>query len=134
MRYFHTVKSRSWVFGVALSEEEAEIKGRARTNLVDASALAIRRHRKIVSQANPYDPDWSGYFEERLRSKMRQTRRGGQKVLSQWLDQDGICPVCQQALNLDEWWHSRHAKLRVAGNSDGVASLALLHKSCFLQV
>ena len=133
-RYFHVVKSRSWVFGVALSEEEAEIKGRARTNLVDASAIAIRRHRKIEGQANPYDPDWSGYFEERLRSKMRQTRRGGQKVLSQWLDQDGICPVCQQALNLDEWWHLRHTKVRDVGDKAGTASLVLLHKSCFLQV
>ena len=133
-RYFHTVKSRSWVFGVALSEEEAEIKGRARTNLIDASALAIRRHRKIGSQANPYDPDWSGYFEERLRSKMRQTRRGGQKVLSQWFDQDGICPVCQQALNLDEWWHLCHTKIRDVGDKAGTASLVLLHKSCFLQV
>jgi RNA-directed DNA polymerase len=133
-RYFHTVKSRSWVFGVALSEEEAEIKERARTNLIDASALTIRRHRKIESQANPYDPNWSGYFEERLRSKMRQTRRGGQKVLSQWLDQDGICPVCQQALNLDEWWYLRHTKVRDVGDKAGAASLVLLHKSCFLQV
>lgn len=133
-RYFHTVKSRSWVFGVALSEEVAEIKGRARTDLVNASAIAIRRHRKIESQANPYDPDWSGYFEERLRSKMRQTRRGGQKVLSQWLDQDGICPVCQQALNLDEWWHLCHTKVRDVGDKNGTASLVLLHKSCFLQV
>ena len=128
------VKSRSWVFGVALSEEEAEIKGRARTNLVDASAIAIRRHRKIEGQANPYDPDWSGYFEERLRSKMLQTRRGGQKVLSQWLDQDGICTVCQQALNLDEWWHLCHTKIRDVGDKAGTASLVLLHKSCFLQV
>jgi len=133
-RYFHTVKSQSWEFGVALSEEEAEKKGRARTNLVRTSELAIRRHRKIESQANPYDPDWSGYFAERLRSKMLQTRKGGQKVLSLWLDQHGICPVCQQALNLDEWWYSRHTKFRDAGNSDDKASLILLHKSCSLQV
>jgi RNA-directed DNA polymerase len=133
-RYFHPVGSRGQVFGVALSEEEAVRTGRARTNLVHASELAIRRHRKIENQANPYDPDWSGYFEERLRSKMLQTRRGGRKVLSLWLDQDGICPVCQQALNLDEWWHSCPTTLRVAGNNDGMASLALLHKSCFLQV
>ena len=133
-RYFHTVKSRNWVFGVALSEEEAKLKGRARTNLVDASALAIRRHRKIENQANPYDPDWSVYFEERLRSKMRQTRRGGIKVLSLWLDQDGICPVCQQALNLDEWWYSRHTKFRDVGNRADKANSVLLHKSCSLQV
>lgn len=133
-KYFHAVKSRNWVFGVALSEEEAEKKGRARTNLVHASELAIWRHRKIESQANPYDPDWSGYFEGRLRSKMLRTRRGGRKVLSLWLDQNGIYPVCQQVLNLDEWWHSRHTKFLEAGDRAGEASLVLLHKSCFLQV
>lgn len=133
-KYFHTVKSRNWVFGIALSEEEAEKKGRARTNLVNASELPIRRHRKIESQANPYDPDWSEYFEERLRSKMLLTRKGGKRVLSLWFDQDGICPVCQQSLNLDEWWYSRHTGFRVNGDSASHGNLVLLHKSCSLQV
>ena len=133
-RYFHAVKSRSWVFGVALSEEEARIKGRTRTNLVNASELAIRRHTKIENQANPYDPDWSGYFVERLRSKMLRTQRGGRKVFSLWLDQDGVCPICQQALSLDDVWHSRHSKFHDVGNSDDEISLVLLHKSCSLQV
>lgn len=133
-KYFHTVKSRNWVFGVALSEEEAEKKGRDRTNLVNASELPIRRHRKIDSQANPYDPDWSEYFEERLRSKMLLTRKGGKRVLSLWLDQDGICPVCQQSLNLDEWWYSRHTGFRDIGNGADKGNPVLLHKSCSLQV
>jgi RNA-directed DNA polymerase len=132
-KYFHAVNSRNWVFGVALSEEEAGKKGRARTNLVDASELPIRRHRKIDSQANPYDPDWSEYFEERLRSKMLLTRKGGKQVLSLWLDR-GICPVCQQALNLDEWWYSRQTKFRDVGDRAGKGNSVLLHKSCSLQV
>lgn len=111
-KYFHTVKSRHWVFGIALSREEADKKRRERTNLVHTAEVAIRRHRKIDNQANPYDPDWSEYFEERLRYKMLQTRKVGRKILSLWLDQGGICPVCQQALNLDEWWHFRHTKFR----------------------
>ena len=133
-RYFHPVGSRGQVFGVALSEEEAVKKGRARTNLVNASEVPIRRHRKIESQANPYDPDWSEYFEERLRSKMLLTRKGGKRVLSLWLDQDGICPVCQQSLNLDEWWYSRHTGFRDIGDRMGKDHLVLLHKSCSLQV
>ncbi|MET0102588.1 MAG: group II intron reverse transcriptase/maturase [Sedimenticola sp.] len=133
-RYFHPVGSRNQVFGIALSEEEAEKKGRARTNLVNTSELPIRRHRKIERQANPYDPDWSQYFEERLRSKMLRTRKGGKRILSLWLDQDGICPVCQQSLNLDEWWYSRHTGFCDVGDRADKDNLVLLHKSCSLQV
>lgn len=133
-RYFHPVGSRNLVFGIALSEAEAENMGRARTNLVNASELPIRRHRKIESQANPYDPDWSEYFEERLRSKMLLTRKGGKRVLSLWLDQDGICPICQQSLNLDEWWYSRQAGFCDIGDRAGYVDLVLVHKSCSLQV
>lgn len=133
-RYFHPVKSRNQVFGVELSKAVAETKERARTNLVHTSEIAIRRHRKIDGQANPYDPDWSEYFEERFRSKMLQTRKGGRKVLSLWLAQDGVCPVCQQLLSLDERWYSRHIQRCGSGDSDGGTDWVLLHDSCHTQV
>jgi RNA-directed DNA polymerase len=133
-RYFHPVNSRNHVFGVELSKAVAEKKGRTRTNLVHASDIAIRRHRKIDGHANPYDPNWSEYFEERLRSKMLQTRKGGKMVLSLWLAQDGICPVCQQLLSMDERWHPHHIKLCDSGDSGGMSNLVLLHNSCYKQV
>ena len=33
--------------------------------LVYASETTIRRHLKIRAEANPFDPDWHEYFEER---------------------------------------------------------------------
>ena len=35
--------------------------------LIMASDTSIRRHIKIISQAHPFDPEWTPTFEERKR-------------------------------------------------------------------
>jgi len=50
--------------------------------LAQAADVAIRRHIKIRSDANPYDPKWSSYFEARARPGERELpARGGGKVM-----------------------------------------------------
>lgn len=54
-KYFQSIGSRSWVFG----EKDGKLK------LLSMSTFPIRRHIKIRSSANPFDPHWKGYFEKR---------------------------------------------------------------------
>ena len=72
-RYFATIGGRHWVF-------HGEVAGREETirpvRLFAASSLPIQRHTKVKGEANPYDPAWEPYFEERLGVKMAGTLDG----------------------------------------------------------
>lgn len=133
-RYFHPIGSYSRVFSVKLDSEQAEKRGRERTNLVRTSDYAIKRHTKVRMKANPYDPEWEMYFEERLRSKMLRNPRGGRKIVHLWVDQEGTCPVCQQKLEMEESWHVHHILPRHAGGGEQQSNLILLHYNCHMQV
>lgn len=72
-RYWHAVDGRSWRFAVDTGERTHEGKP-AWLKLVCANQTLIRRHLKIRAEANPYDPAWRGYFEDR-RSATGHSRR-----------------------------------------------------------
>jgi RNA-directed DNA polymerase len=102
--------------------------------LLRAGAVGIRRHVKIRRDANPYDPGWELYFEERLTAQMasKQTGRGTARYL--WLEQDGKCLVCGQPLALGEGWQIHHLLWRSHGGDATVENLVLLHPNCHRQV
>lgn len=102
--------------------------------LFRAGATAIHRHVKVRGTANPYDPAWELYFEERLANQMASilTGRGTARYL--WLEQDGKCLVCGQALTLVEGWHVHHLRWHAHGGDDTVDNLVLLHPNCHRQV
>lgn len=133
-RYFHPIGNRSRVFSVRLSEEQAEKLGREQNKLIHTADYAIRRHPKVRGEANPYDPAWEKYFEERLRSKMLRSPKGGRKIVQLWVVQEGSCPICLQRLEMDESWHIHHILPRHAGGGDEASNLVLLHKNCHMQV
>jgi len=74
-RYFHSVGNRHWVFAAVTSD--GRLKGTPRlVQLAYASDTPIRRHCKIRAAANPFDPTWESYFEERLNAKKKDYQRG----------------------------------------------------------
>ena len=102
--------------------------------LYNTADTGIRRHVKIRGQANPYDPTWEIYFEERLSAKMAQDLAGREAVRLLWKHQGGKCPVCHQGLQLEERWHLHHIVWRVYGGSDALYNRRLLHANCHRQV
>jgi hypothetical protein len=89
-RYFESIGGRHWAFhGTVGGVEDTPQPVR----LVAASRMPIRRHTKFKGDANPYDPAWEPYFEERLGVKMAGTLVGRWTPRLLWLEQDGICPV-----------------------------------------
>jgi RNA-directed DNA polymerase len=95
--------------------------------------VAVARHVKIRGDANPYDPGWEGYFEERLLSKMRGTLTGRGRIQYLWERQKGRCPVCGQLLKEEEEGHMHHRVRRSHGGGDGLDNLELLHANCHRQ-
>lgn len=130
-KYFHSFNQRQWVFcGEALGRNGKSY----RVRLVYAADVAIKRHVKIRGQANPYDPGWEMYLEQRLGVKMADALKGRRQLLYLWREQQGLCPVCQQKITHLSGWHNHHLVWRSHGGSDTAANRVLLHPNCHRQV
>ena len=69
-RYWRLVGSNYWSFAVDTGERTKNGKPIV-VRLALATDTKIRRHIKIRSDANPFDPRWASYFEERAFLKAR---------------------------------------------------------------
>jgi RNA-directed DNA polymerase len=130
-QYFLRPGDSRWHFRGTVQDEE----GKPRPVFLSlARTMKIRRHVKVKGNANPYDPAWELYFEERLSARMADSLTGRGRARYLWLAQEGRCPVCRGALTLEEGWHIHHLTWRMHGGSDLVDNLVLLHPNCHRQV
>jgi len=130
-KYFRTRNGRNWTFvgtRVGKGGQPHEL------TLCRAGDVPIKRHVKIKGTANPYDPQWEVYFEERLRVKMTHDLKGRRQLLYLWKQQDGLCPVCHQKITKLTGWHNHHIVWRTYGGSERAANRVLLHPNCHRQV
>jgi RNA-directed DNA polymerase len=125
-RYFQSSGGRNWVFF-------GEVEGQ-RKQLRSAFSTPIQRHVKLRAEANPYDPAWEVYFEQRLATKMTNKLHGQRQLMAQWNAQDGICPVCNQPLTDETGWHLHHIIWRSHGGPDTAENRVLLHPTCHYSV
>ena len=130
-KYFHTVGGRNWVFEGELTNNA----GRTYTiQLLYASKVRIKRHRKIKGSVNPYDPQWELYLEERRSRKMADSLRDRANLLTLWKEQDGTCPVCSQKITYETRWHDHHIAWRSEGGGDNLSNRVLVHPDCHRQI
>ena len=85
-RYFQTWKGRDWVFACP----SKDLKKVPITKLIHLSDTPIKRHVKIRNNANPFDPQWKNYFEERTAIKRNLPRiqkgKGDQNLIAASID------------------------------------------------
>ena len=127
-KYFRQEGMRKWVF--AASEEE---KGRTVVHrLHEMGRTKIVRHVKIRAEANPFDPHWEPYFEQRALSKLLKSAEGRRTELRILKKQQGKCPICQEMLG--ERYHVHRIVGRAPGSDvPGTPNLILMHKTCYRQ-
>lgn len=130
-RYFKTVGNRHWVFTGKVRRGDGTTKP---VRLYSAAETPIKRHRKIKGAANPYDPEWELYFEDRFKRRMVEDLKGKRRLLRLWLEQEGKCLVCGQMLIEEDDQHMHHIRQRVEGGRDTLDNLVLLHVNCHRQV
>jgi RNA-directed DNA polymerase len=123
-KYFPRPNDGRWTFRGTVTDEDG---GKHAVVLFRAGALRIRRHVKVRGDANPYDPSWELYFEERLTAQLAGTLTGRGTARYLWLEQGGRCPVCGQPLAPEEGWHAHHLLWRVYGGEATADNLVLLH-------
>src|SRR5262249_7385569 len=76
-RYFHAIGGGKWVF---CGERLGKGGQSQQVRLFCASQVAIKRHPKIKGAANPFDPAWEGYFEQRLGVKIADDLKGRRQL------------------------------------------------------
>lgn len=129
--YFHADAGRHWVFCGTRPGKN----GHSQTvRLFAASSVPIKRHTKIKGAANPFDPAWEVYFEQRFGVTMADDLKGRRKLLYLWKAQGGLCLICFQPLTHLTGWHNHHLIWRTHGGSDHAANRVLLHPNCHQQV
>ena len=130
-KYFVRMGSRDWMFSVTLNDSDGK---RKRLTLVKAGDTPIRRHIKIKGDANPFDPNWESYFEDRLGLTMQGEMKGKAKLLRLWWSQDKRCNMCDQLITKATGWNVHHRIPKCDGGTDNCANLALLHPNCHRQL
>jgi RNA-directed DNA polymerase len=129
-KYFKRFGDRDWVFTGTRRDRQGRTYPIC---LLQAAQVRIERHAQIHGEANPYDPGWEDYFEERLFRKMQSTLAGRERIRYLWGRQQGRCGVCGQFLTEEEQWHLHHRVRRTRGGDDGLDNLELLHANCHRQ-
>lgn len=102
--------------------------------MVDPTKLPIKRHVKIISEANPYDRQWDNYFEKRLKHKMYESLSENRKLLILWNKQKGKCLNCKQSITLETDWDVHHIIPKSKGGDNRSSNLMMLHINCHKQV
>jgi len=133
-KYFKTTGNRNWVFAAGDTERFSPDGKQYVVSLFRAFNIPIRRHIKIRGEANPFDPKFETYFEERMMLKMRDKLRGSKRLLNLWVNQGGNCPVCRQKITSDMNWRLHYIVRKVEGGSDSLSNLRLTHSNCHRKV
>ncbi len=122
---------RNWVFGSTVKTEDGSVK---KVALVKASDTTIRRHTKIKGAANPFDPAWEEYFENRFGLQMKDNSRGKNQLLILWYIEEGLCPNCHEKITKETGWKIHYIQRKTDGGKGNVLNLMLLHPKCHRQM
>lgn len=130
-KYFRSHDGTNWVFTGELKQIG---KQSFLVRLFRASGVPIERHTKIRGKANPFDPTWETYFERRLDVKMEQNLAGKRQLRYLWIQQKGLCPVCQQTITRLTGWHCHHVIWRSRGGPNSAENRQLMHPTCHMHL
>jgi RNA-directed DNA polymerase len=126
-KYFAQHGNRDWSFFGETCDDEGKPN---KVWLYYAKSTPIKRHVKVKGEANPYDPTYETYFEEREGAHMLETFRGTRTLRYLWYEQRGLCTLCHTKITRITGWRLHHCVSRVMGGSAGATNRVLLHPEC----
>ena len=131
MKYFHIIGERSWVFASPLVKEDGSSSLK---ELYQLAGTTIKRHKKIKGAYNPFDPEWEIYGENLQQERMLDNMRHRKQWIRMYIDQNGLCAVCNCKMTKATGWQDHHIEYRVHGGSNALGNRVLLHPNCHQQV
>ena len=130
-RYFQTIGTENGVFSATFKQRSGKT---VTMRLFKASRLAIVRHVKVRGDANPFDPAFREYFEQRKRTQMLLRLRERPFLKTIWVRQQGICPGCGDIIGADDKWDLHHIIPRQNGGPDCPQNREMRHPNCHRQL
>jgi RNA-directed DNA polymerase len=130
-KYFAGAEPHRSIFHSRVANEDGQ---KETLTLYLAARTPIQRHVKVKAAANPYDPAWEMYFEERHLKKAKAVLWDKRTQYNMLRMQQSACPVCGEPLTEETCWHNHHIVWRVYGGGDELANRVLLHPNCHQQV
>jgi len=100
-KYFDRRGNRDWSFFGETCDDEGRPN---KVWLYHAKSTPIKRHVKVKGEANPYDPTYETYFEEREGAHMLETFRGTRTLRYLWHEQRGLCTQCNTKITRITGW------------------------------
>jgi RNA-directed DNA polymerase len=119
-RYFPHCQGESWRFTDPVTGKQL---------LRVQEAVKPQRYLKIRGAANPFDPAWEAYFQDRDRKLALQASSPFRATLLR--QQHGRCPSCRQVMQVEEEVELHHRDGHHQNNQLG--NLVLLHPTCHRQ-
>jgi RNA-directed DNA polymerase len=126
-KYFERRVDCNWAFFGETCDDEGRP---TKVWLFHAESTPIKRHVKVKGEANPYDPTYETYFEEREGAHMLETFRGTRTLRYLWNEQRGLCTQCHTKITRITGWRLHYCVARVKGGSMGATNCVLLHPEC----
>ena len=130
-KYFKSIGNRNWIFYGTIKGRKEEYQ---EITLFLCSKVPIKRHVKVRSKANPYDPDWESYFEERQGNKMLNSVKGNKLLKRIWKRQSGRCLWCSLMITVQTGWNLHRIIPGAKGGTYQSTNLILLHPVCHRQL
>jgi RNA-directed DNA polymerase len=126
-KYFERRGNRDWTFFGETCDDQGHPD---KVWLYRAKSTPIQRHVKVKGEANPYDPAYESYFENREGDHMRDTFRGTRTLRYIWNEQRGLCTVCNTPITRTTGWRLHHCVPLVLGGTKSAENRLLLHPEC----
>jgi RNA-directed DNA polymerase len=126
-KYFDRRGNRDWSFFGETCDDEGRPN---KVWLYHAMSTPIKRHVKVKGEANPYDPTYETYFEEREGAHMLETFRGTRTLRYLWYEQRGLCTLCNTKITRITGWRLHYCVPRAMGGSTAASNRVLLHPEC----
>lgn len=133
-KYFIRIGRDHWCFAYRRKSQDKDKTLESIYYLVNPATVPIKRHIKIRSECNPFDPFWEEYLEKHMVLKIQSSLSRDRRILPLWKSQEGKCLICSQKLSLETGWHIHHLLERSKGGDNKPSNLVLLHPVCHRQV
>ncbi|NDV96158.1 group II intron reverse transcriptase/maturase [Dysgonomonas sp. 521] len=123
-RYWHVAKGKGWHFTSYFKKSKGKQDNLTLKNL---SNIHFIQYTQIKGDANPFDPEYDRYFDQRETQKMLVTLKGRNSLLYLWKRQDRKCPLCGMPIDRILPWNVTEKVV------NGKVKRSLVHDKCYKQ-
>jgi len=126
-KYFKTRGRNRWLFAGRGLDDRGVWRDAA---LFVCDEVKIRRHHKVKMDANPFDPSWDAYFENRHLERLLAKHQEKSQRVRLLKRQKGQCAHCGQPLTIETGYHVHHVVPWSEGGTDLDDNLVVIHPVC----